>query len=218
MRFRSLRRPWRELFPFMNTNLIPSHNQQSARLSGGFLRVFSGRLRHWWLLVMAGVGLAGCTTEHPPLRTVPHVDLSRYLGNWYVIANIPYSLEKGKVASYDTYAMRDDGRMDNTFTFRKDSLDAPEKSWHGVAWVVNHESNAEWHVRFIWPLYSTYLVRELDPQYQWAVVGTPGHKLLWILCRQRQMDDATYADILKLIAAQGYDTSLLTKVPQPMGK
>lgn len=159
--------------------------------------------------------LGGCATTQVPVRTVPHVDLNRYLGNWYVIANVPYLLEKGKIATYDTYSMRPDGRMNNVFTFRKGSFAAPEISWHGVAWVVNHESNAEWRVRFLWPLYSTYLVLELDPDYRWAVVATPGHKLLWVLARQRHLDDATYAEILKRIAVQGYNPSRVAKVPQP---
>ncbi len=169
----------------------------------------------WCSLVLVAFSLTGCATSPAPLRTVPRVDLNRYLGNWYVIANIPYVLENGKVASYDTYSMRPDGRMNNVFTFRKGSFDAPEKSWHGVAWVVNRESNAEWRVRFHWPLYSTYLVLELDPDYRWAVVATPGHKLLWVLARTRHLDDATYAEILKRIAAQGYDPNRVAKVPQP---
>ncbi len=167
------------------------------------------------LLILVAFSLTGCATSPTSVHTVPHVDLKRYLGNWYVIANIPYVLEKGKVATYDTYSMRPDGRMDNVFTFRKGSLTAPEKSWHGVAWVANHESNAEWKVRFLWPLYSTYLVLELDPEYRWAVVATPGHKLLWVLARQRHLDDTTYAEILQRIAAQGYDPKRLAKVPQP---
>jgi apolipoprotein D and lipocalin family protein len=94
-------------------------------------------------------------------------------------------------------------------------LTAPEESWHGVAWVVDKQSNAEWKVRFIWPFYATYLVLELDPAYRWAVVGTPERKLLWVLARDRSLDDATYAEILKRIQAQGYDTNRLAKVPQP---
>jgi apolipoprotein D and lipocalin family protein len=163
--------------------------------------------------------VCGCSTapKPAPLHTVAHVDLNRYLGNWYVIANVPYFLENGKVASYDTYSMRKDGGMNNIFTFRKGSFTAPEKSWHGVAWVVNKESNAEWKVRFLWPFTSTYLVLELDPDYRWAVVATPGHKLLWVLARGRSLDDATYAKILQRIAAQGYDVKLVKKVPQPAG-
>lgn len=166
-----------------------------------------------WLAVLLG----GCATTPAPVRTVSQVDLNRYLGRWYVIANIPYVLERGKVATYDTYSMRPDGRMNNIFTFRKGSFASPEKSWHGVAWVVNRESNAEWRVRFLWPLYSTYLVLELDPEYRWSVVATPGHKLLWVLARERALDEKTYGNILGRIAAQGYDTNRLQLVPQPAG-
>jgi len=79
---------------------------------------------------------------------------------------------------------------------------------------VNIRTNAEWKVRFLWPFTSTYLVLELDPDYRWAVVGTPGRGLLWILARDRQLPAATYAAILERIRAQGYDPAQLAKVPQ----
>jgi apolipoprotein D and lipocalin family protein len=173
-------------------------------------------LRFALLGSLAMLLLTGCSTmSTPPLRTVPHVDLDRYLGRWYVIANIPYFLEKGKVASYDTYAKRPDGKLDNIFTFRKGGFDAPETSWHGTAWVTNPTSNAEWKVRFLWPLSTTYLVLELDPDYRWAVVGTPGRDLLWILARDRSLPAADYERILRLIEAQGYDRGKIALVPQP---
>ena len=196
-------------------------NNVSADQNGAAINLqrYQSRWRQWRLalLTLSVAGWSAMATAAPAIRTVEHVDLNRYLGKWNVIANIPYFLEKGKVASYDTYSLRPDGRMNNIFTFRKGSLTAPEKSWHGVAWVVNHQSNAEWRVRFLWPFYSTYLVLELDPNYQWAVVATPGHKLLWILAREHHLDDGTYADILEKIRQQGYDVNRFMKVPQPAG-
>lgn len=166
--------------------------------------------------ILSMLGLASCThVSQPPLRTVARVDLDRYLGRWYVIANIPYFLEQGKVASYDTYAKRPDGRLDNIFTFRKGDFTAPEQSWHGTAWVTNTVTNAEWKVRFIWPLSTTYLVLELDPDYRWAVVGTPGRDLLWVLARDRQMTAADYEHVLGLIEKQGYERTKIVPVPQP---
>jgi len=41
-----------------------------------------------------------------PLQTLP-VDLSRYMGRWYVTANIPYF-----AASRAQWALRTDGRID----------------------------------------------------------------------------------------------------------
>jgi len=147
--------------------------------------------------------------------TVAHVDLPRYMGEWYVIANVPYFLEKGKVASSDIYRMRPDGKMDNIYQFRKGTLDAPEKQWKGVAWVVDTESNAEWKIQFIWPLTTTYLIVDLDPAYQWSVVTIPNKKLVWILSRNRHMPASTYQDIIARLKAKGFDTSKIEKVPQP---
>jgi apolipoprotein D and lipocalin family protein len=153
-------------------------------------------------------------TALPPLKTVPHVDLPRYMGDWYVFSHIPYSLEKGKVGTLDRYALRPDGKIDNIFLFRKGSLDAPLQAWNGVAWVADKTTNAEWRVQFIWPLRVPYLIIDLDKDYQWSVIGYPNRKLAWVLSRQPTLDPETYAGILKRLTAQGYDTSLLKQIPQ----
>ena len=173
-------------------------------------------LRSLSLTLLAGLLLTGCSTmKQPPLRTVAHVDLDRYLGDWHVIANIPYFLENGKVATLDRYAKRADGRMDNTFVFRRKSFDAPEESWKGVAWVHDPATNAEWRVQFFWPVRLAYLVIDLDPDYRWAVVGHPSRNYLWVLARARHLPDDVYAGILRRAAAQGYDAARIAKVPQP---
>lgn len=210
-----------DLIPDQNTGafMVPAMaGRMFKTIMANVFGKIPGRLAIRRLLALGAVFLAGCAMTPPATRTVARLDLNRYLGKWYVIANIPYLLEKGKVASYDTYSMRPDGRMNNLFTFRKGSLDAPEHTWHGVAWVANRESNAEWRVRFLWPFYATYLVLELDPQYRWAVVATPGHNLLWVLARESRLDEATYSMILQRIAAQGYDTNRLRQVPQPVNR
>jgi apolipoprotein D and lipocalin family protein len=169
------------------------------------------------LLILIGSFVGGCATAtRPPLRTVAHVDLDRYLGDWYVIANIPYFLENGKVATLDRYAKRPDGRMDNIYIFRR-SFDAPEQEWRGISWVHNPETNAEWRVQFIWPFRVPYLVIDLDPDYRWAVIGHPSRNYFWILARERSLPDDIYRGILERAAAQGYDPSRVAKVPQPTG-
>lgn len=172
-------------------------------------------LKYLMLAGLAGIGLVGCGDSRPPLKTVPHVDLQRYLGTWYVVANIPYSLENGKVATADVYTMRDDGMMGNSYVFRRNDFSAPEEHWDGYAWVIDGTGNAEWRVRFIWPFSATYLVIDLDPDYRWAVVGHPSRDLFWVLSRTRQLDATIYAGILQRAAAQGYDVSRVAPVPQP---
>lgn len=166
------------------------------------------------LMLTSLLACCGTTPKPPPLRTVEHVDLPRFMGDWFVFAHIPYSLEKGKVGTLDRYALRPDGKIKNSYLFRRGSLDAPLEEWKGVAWVHDKTTNAEWRVQFLWPFRVPYLVLDLDPDYQWAVIGHPSRKLAWVLTRQPALDDPTYQEILRRLARQGYDPARLAKVPQ----
>lgn len=153
-------------------------------------------------------------TSGPPLKTVARVDLNRYMGDWRVIANIPYFAEKGLVDSVESYALRTDGRIDNWFTFRKGSFDAPQKKITALAWVHDPQTNAEWRVRFFGVITVDYLVLDLDPEYRWTVVGHPSRNYGWIMARSKSLPDSTYRGILKRLEAQGYDPKRFVKVPQ----
>ena len=56
---------------------------------------------------------------------------------------------------------------------------------------------------------------DLGADYEYAVVGHPGRKYLWILSRTRTMDAAVYSGILERLRAQGYDVSRLQVTLQP---
>ncbi len=151
----------------------------------------------------------------PPLRPVSHVDLGRYMGDWRVIANIPYFAEKGSVDSIESYALRPDGVIENWFTYRNHSFKAPQKTFRARAYVTNPQTNAEWKVKFLGGLVTVpYLVLDLDPAYQWTVVGHPSRNYGWIMAREKTLPDETYHAILRRLAAQGYDPARFVPVPQ----
>jgi apolipoprotein D and lipocalin family protein len=146
---------------------------------------------------------------------VPHVDLSRYMGDWFVIANIPYFAEKNCFDSVESYALRADGRIDNWFTCREKSFDAPlKRKVTTIATVYDKQSNAEWRVPFFKALKIKYFVIDLDSDYQWAVIGHPSHRYGWIISRTRTLSEQTYLRILQRLGEQGYDPSTFVKVPQ----
>ena len=177
------------------------------------------------LLTCSSLAMAGCAggpkdahkntpTQRGPLRTVKHVDLARYMGDWRVIANIPYFAEKGCIDSIEGYRARPDGRIDNIFTYRKGSFEAPQKQVHAIAWVHDPKTKAEWRIRFFGLFTAKYLVLDLDHDYGWTVVGHPSRKYGWIMAREKTLPDATYHGILERLAAQGYDPQAFAKVPQ----
>ena len=169
-------------------------------------------------LVALGAFLVGCALTgpgKPPLRTVSHVDLPRYMGHWRVIAEIPYFAERNGVDSIESYALLPDGSIYNWFTMRKGGFSAPETRFTAHGYVVNRQTNAEWKVKFLGGLITApYVIIDLDPNYQWTVVGPPSRNYGWIMARAKTMPDSTYDAILKRLAAQGYDPARFQKVPQ----
>lgn len=136
------------------------------------------------------------------------------MGDWRVIANIPYFAERNCVDSIESYALRPDGRIDNFFTYRKKSFDAPQKRFEALGWVHDRETNAEWRIRFFGLITVKYLILDLDPDYQWTAIGHPSRRYGWIMSRQKTLPDATYEAILGRLAQQGYDPKEFEKVPQ----
>lgn len=168
------------------------------------------------IAILGLVMLSGCAMMRggPPLETVDDVDLERYMGEWYVIANIPYFGERGNVAGRAIYRMRDDGRMDDIYRYRDGNFDAPVEEMAGVAWVVDEDSNAEWKVQFYWPIRFGYYIIGLDEEYRWTVVGHPSREYAWIMAREPELSDERYQFLLDLLDRRGFDASQLKKVPQ----
>jgi apolipoprotein D and lipocalin family protein len=150
----------------------------------------------------------------PALKTVEHVDLGRYLGTWYEIARFPQSFQEGCVASTANYTLRTDGLIDVLNTCRQDTLDGKERSAKGLARVVDAETNAKLQVTFFLFFWGDYWIIDLDPDYNWAVVGHPSRDYLWILCRTPQMDEGVYSGIIERLEAVGYETDRLYVTPQ----
>mgnify|MGYP000399795343 CR=1 FL=1 len=65
----------------------------------------------------AMVFLGGCASKGPEMKTVSYVDLERFMGDWYVIANIPTFIEKNAFNAVESYRLDSDGTVATTFKF-----------------------------------------------------------------------------------------------------
>jgi apolipoprotein D and lipocalin family protein len=166
------------------------------------------------LLLCLGAGSAKARDVVPDLRTAPFVDVSRFMGKWWVISHVPNFIENGKVGTSDTYTAISKTRLKTAFTFRKGSLDASEEQWVGTARIINTTTNADWKVRLVWPLESRYRVLELDPNYGWAVVSNGNGKLVWVLSRTPRLDSYTYGVIMERLRQRRVSPASLEMVPQ----
>ena len=167
--------------------------------------------------IAMGFIMFGCTTtakDKPPLTVVDRVDLERYLGKWYEIASYPAWFQKGCTGSTAEYSLLPDGKIQVVNRCRKNGLDGPLKESKGKAEVADTATNAKLKVWFFWPFKGNYWIIDLNPDYQWAVVGEPSRKYLWILSRMPTMDETVYQEILGRLPQKGYDPARLHRTAQ----
>jgi len=158
--------------------------------------------------------MSGCATKPAELATVDYVDLDRFMGDWYVIANIPTFIEKGAHNAVENYTMNDDGSIATRFTFRKDSFDGKKKEYNPKGFITDTESNAVWGMRFIWPIKADYRVIYLADDYSVTVIGRNKRDFVWIMAREPQMSDTRYDEVVDFVESVGYDITKLRRVPQ----
>jgi len=158
--------------------------------------------------------LASACASTPTMRTVERVDLPRFMGDWYVLAHIPASLEKNAYQGVESYRLDDDGTIATTYTFRDGGFDGEVKRYEPRAWVRNRETNAEWGMQFIWPIKAEYLVVHLDEGYTETIIGRSARDLVWIMARTPQLARADYDRLVAKVRELGYDVSKLREVPQ----
>jgi apolipoprotein D and lipocalin family protein len=148
-----------------------------------------------------------------PIHTVPSVDLNRFMGDWYVIANIPTFIEKEAYNAVESYRLAEDGTIDTTFKFNRGGFDGPLKTYNPRGFVKDKESNAVWGMQFIWPFKAEYRIIFLSEDYSTTVIGRTQRDYVWIMARQPSISDENYAQILNFLQEQGYDISKVQKVP-----
>jgi apolipoprotein D and lipocalin family protein len=149
-----------------------------------------------------------------PIPPVANVDLPRFMGDWYVIANIPTFLERESYDAVETYAMRADGKIQTTFRQRKGSFDATIDTMRPVGTVRTGTHNAIWGMQFIWPIKAEYVIVYLDDGYTQTIVGRTARDYVWIMARTPQISESDYAAHVGRLRALGYDTSKLRRIPQ----
>jgi apolipoprotein D and lipocalin family protein len=166
-------------------------------------------------MLPAVLWLAGCqSTARPPLVTVPAVDLKRYMGEWYVIANIPTFIEKGAHNAIESYRMDADGTIAVTFTFRDGAFDGELKKYTPRGFVRDDPSNAIWGMRFIWPLKADFRITYLAEDYSQTIISREKRDYVWIMARTPTIPEPDYQRLLKIVGEQGYDVKQVQRVPQ----
>jgi len=168
----------------------------------------------WLTMTTIIVFLQACS--HAPEIALPRakdVDLSRFMGDWYVIANIPTFIEKGAHNAIESYAMNEDGTIATTFRFNQDSFEGELKQYNPTGYV-SENINSEWGMQFIWPFKAEYIIAYLSEDYEHTIIARSARDYLWVMSRSPIIDEQVYESLIKRSVDMGYSRELIQKVPQ----
>jgi len=157
------------------------------------------------VLVLA---LMSCGSRKP-LATVAQLDLERYSGVWYEIERLPNSFEEGLSCVQAAYSLNADGSI------IVENHGYGEDGWEKVKGKALRKDNSkpgEIKVTFFWPFYGDYYVLDLDKDYQYALVGAPSRKYLWILARQPDLPESRISALKQKAQALGFETGLMERI------
>jgi apolipoprotein D and lipocalin family protein len=172
------------------------------------------------LLAIAALARAAAADAGVPLRTIPSLDLPRYLGTWYEIAKYPNRFQRQ--CAGDTmaqYTLLPDQSIEVRNRCRR--VDGSVDEAVGAARLNGGPGSPKLKVRFApaWLsalpfVWGDYWVIDLDPQYQLAAVSEPGRQYLWILSRTPTVSPQAYDALVQRLARQGLDPARLELTPQ----
>ncbi len=147
------------------------------------------------------------------VSALPKLDLSRYMGTWYEIARLPYKREKECLS--DAITLYAPAYKPNHFhavtscQIKSNNSD----SWNAGG-VMDKTGAAKFKLTYVWPFTEKYWVLAVGPEYEWALLGSPNRKALWVLSRTAVMKPEVLADIQAKAAAEGFTVAKLVMVPQ----
>lgn len=157
--------------------------------------------------------LSGCLAIPEGIEPVEGFELNRYLGKWYEIARLDHSFERDLEAVTAEYSMRDDGGIRVINSGRNIETQKSQQA-EGRAYFVEDPNLGYLKVSFFGPFFGSYVVFELDKNYQYAFVAGNTKNYLWLLARTPEVSEDLINKFTSRASQLGFDTNQLIFVNQ----
>ncbi len=156
--------------------------------------------------------MAGCTGMPEGVTPVSGFDVNRYLGEWYEVARLDHSFERGLEKITAQYTLKPDGSL-RVVNRGFDPASGEWREAEGKARFIGDPQTGRLKVSFFGPFYGAYNIIKLDQSgYRYALVCGPDTSYLWILARSPDLDGAIVEQLVSYAADLGFDTSQLIYV------
>ena len=164
------------------------------------------------LFLLTFLCIAGCVRIPDSIIAVDGFEVKRYLGAWHEIARLDHSFERGLSNVTATYALRDDGGID-VLNKGYDKKSGKWKQVEGKAYFVTGADVGRLKVSFFGPFYGGYNIIALDKEnYSYSLVCGPSRSYLWILARDKALEEETLRSLVGTAKRLGFETDRLILV------
>ncbi len=170
------------------------------------------RFRNLFLLLFPLL-LCSCLGVPEGVKPVENFDVGSYTGQWYEIARLENSFEKGLDHVTANYSLNDDNSV-KVLNSGYNKKTGETSKIEGIAKFVKSPDIGYLKVSFFGPFYSSYVVFYIDPNYQYAYVTGYNKKYLWLLSRTPKVSLQVLDDFYQTAKQKGYDISKLIQVDQ----
>jgi apolipoprotein D and lipocalin family protein len=161
-----------------------------------------------YLLIAVCYFLSGCLAVPDGIEPIDNFELNRYLGDWYEIARLDHSFERGLEAVKAEYSLRDDGGI-RVINSGRDSKSQVAQQAEGRAYFVEEPNRGHLKVSFFGPFFGSYVIFELDENYQYAFIAGNNRDYLWLLARTPEVSEELIDQFISRASLLGFDTSQL---------
>ncbi len=170
--------------------------------------------------MIRAVGLLGmtallaCKAESQVVTAVPKLDMTQFVGTWYEIARLPNRGEKHCVG--DAIVLYALGEKPNRFSVVNSckAKDGAVDVRNGNGKAQDKTGDGKMKVTYTWPFAVKEWVLAVGTDNAWVLIGSPNHKMLWVLGKTAKMAPEVLREIQAKAASEGFDVAKLVPTPQ----
>ena len=160
------------------------------------------------IMAVVATIFTSCVGIPDGVTAVQNFNKDKYLGKWYEIARFDFRFERNLDNTTAQYSINPDCSikvLNQGYNYVKKEWDSAE----GKAKFVGSESEARLKVSFFGPFYAGYNVVDIDENYQNALIYGNSTEYMWILSRNKTIDEATKKRFIEKAKKDGFDVSKL---------
>jgi apolipoprotein D and lipocalin family protein len=170
-----------------------------------------------FLLASLGYLMFGKLGIPEGMTPVKNFDANRYTGLWYEVARLDHGFEKGLNHVTAEYSLREDGGL-KVINKGFDTKTGKWQASEAKAYFLETPDVGRLKVSFFGPFYGSYNIIDLDDKnYSWALVTGPSTHFLWILARERTLDNDVMQRLIQKAKTLGFKLDKMIYVDQKEG-